>query len=466
MPKFLAAVLSTYDLSLENGTVLIDGELVKANIGIDGETITSISKNSLPASRKIDCTGKIVLPGVIDLHSHIREPGYEYKEDFDTGSKAAAAGGVTMFVDMPNVEPPTDSLATFEAKKKIAAAKSVVDFNHFVFPTLGEVSKIANAGAAGYKIFMVRGAYPHDPRICVEDQAKLYEMFQAIKKTGLPCLVHPSNMALFEVFYKEQREQSKNELKYITFGKAYTDELIYSTSVSILVLLAKRTGVKLHLVHTHSAEAIGIVAEAKKQGYDITAQVDPKYFVTTKEELAKLGPLVLPGGLLPPERVSTIWEALRSETIDVLATDHAPHTREEVIKTMENNPWEAPFGCPQLEHYLSVFLNEVNKGTISLTQLVKLSSINPAKIINVFPRKGAIRVGADADLVLVDMKKEITLTSEKVYSKVGWTPYEGRRVKGVPVMTIRRGEVIMQDGEVIGKPGSGSFVAPLGSRNH
>lgn len=455
------AILSTYDLSLENGKVLIEGNLVDANLGIIGEKIATISKTSLTSSRKIDCAGKVVLPGIIDLHSHIREPGYTYKEDFDTGSKAAAAGGVTMFVDMPNVDPPTDSLATLEEKKKIAAAKSVVDFNHFVFPTLSEVPKMAASGVAGFKIFMVRGAYPHDPRICVEDHAKLYEMFSEIQKTGLPCLVHPSNMALFEIFYDKERDQNKNDLKYISFGKAYTNELIYSTSVSILVLLAKSTGVRLHLVHTHSSEAIGIVAEAKRQGYDITAQVDPKYFITTKEELAKLGPLVLPGGLLSPERVSTIWDALRRETVDVLATDHAPHTKEEVIKTMEDNPWEAPFGCPQLEHYLSVFLNEVNKGTITLPHLVKLASTNPAKLINVYPRKGTIQVGSDADLVLVDMKKEKTLTSDKVYSKVGWTPYEGRKVKGIPVLTLRRGDVIMQDGEVIGMKGSGNFVPPL-----
>ena len=275
-------ILSTYDLCLENGKVLIDGNLIDANIGIIGEKIATISKTALDSSRKIDCTGKIVLPGIIDLHSHIREPGYTYKEDFDTGSKAAAAGGVTMFVDMPNVDPPTDSLATFEEKKKIAGGKSVVDFNHFVFPTPTEVPKMAGSGAAGFKIFMVRGAYPHDPRICVEDHAKLYEMFSVIQKTGLPCLVHPSNMALFEIFYDKERKQNENDLKYISFGKAYTNELIYSTSVSVLVLLAKSTGVRLHLVHTHSSQAIGIVAEAKRQGYDITAQVDPKYFITTK----------------------------------------------------------------------------------------------------------------------------------------------------------------------------------------
>lgn len=452
--------MASTDLVLEGGRVFLGGVLVETNVVIADGKVQAITREKVAGVKKVDVSGKVVLPGLVDLHSHIRDPGYTYKEDFETGSRAAAAGGVTMFVDMPNVEPPTTSLKTFEEKKAIASRKSIVDFNHFVFPTPSEVSKIAAGGAAGFKIFMVRGAYPHDPRICVEDHGMLYEMFKAVSKTGLPCLVHPSNMSLFEKFYAEHREKAPKEKEWISFGRAYVEELVYGTSVSALVMLAKRSGVRLHLVHTHSTMAIEEVRRAKAEGYDITAQVDPKYFISTAEELRRLGPLVLPGGLLGKGRVETIWEAIRTGTIDVLATDHAPHTRDEVIKTMDKNPWEAPFGCPQLEHYLSVFLNEVSKGSLTLDQLVRASSSTPAKIIGVYPRKGVIQVGSDADLVVVDLKKEKTLTSERVYTKVGWTPYEGRRVKGVPVMTVRRGEVIMEDGMVKAKKGSGMFVAP------
>ncbi|MDE1852432.1 MAG: dihydroorotase family protein [Thaumarchaeota archaeon] len=453
--------MTEYNLVLEDAKLFLGGELVEANLGINGEKIGAISKDELKGSRRLKLAGKVVLPGVVDVHSHIRDPGYTYKEDFETGSRAAAAGGVTTFIDMPNVDPPTASLATFEAKKKIAAAKSIIDFNHFVFPTLSEVQKIADAGAAGYKIFMVKGAYPHDPRICVEDHGTLLQMFKAVQKTGLPCLVHPSNMSLFEEFYKEHREAEPKDKDYISFGKAYIEELIYGTSVSILVMLAKKTGVRLHLVHTHSAMAIEILRKAKEEGYDITAQADPKYFMTTPEELRRLGPLVLPGGLLAKERTENVWNALNTGIIDVLATDHAPHTKKEVLTTMAKDPWTAPFGCPQLEHYLSVFLNEVNKGKMSLAQLVKISSTNPANIVGMFPRKGIIQVGSDADLAVVDMKGEKVLTGEKVYTKVGWTPYEGRKVKGIPVMTIRRGEIIMEDGEVTGKRGTGKFIPPI-----
>jgi len=457
--------LASYDLVIEDAHLFVDGELLEANLGIDNGVIAALSKGSMEGAKKLRLPGKVVLPGIIDSHAHIRDPGFTYKEDFETGSKAAAAGGVTMFVDMPNVEPPTNSLKTFEEKKQIAKRKSIVDFNHLVFPTPSEISKVARAGAAGYKIFMVRGAYPHDPRICVEDHGVLLKTFAAIRETGLPCFVHPSDMSLFEAFYEQRRKLEPKDAPWISFGKSYVEEEIYGTSVSTLIMLAKRTGVRLHLVHTHSEMSIGLIRQAKQAGYEnISAQVDPKYFITTKGELQRLGPLVLPGGLLPKHRVETVWEAMRTEVIDVLATDHAPHTRKEIVEKFDKNPWEAPFGCPQLEHYLSVFLNEVNNGTITLAQLMKLTTTNPSKLLGFYPKKGAIMVGSDADLAIVDMKKERTLTSEGVYSKVGWTPYEGRRVKGVPVMTIRRGEIIMEDGEVIGKPGSGHFVAPLQAR--
>jgi dihydroorotase (multifunctional complex type) len=453
--------LSDYDLVIENAQIYTSTGLVRANVGVQDGVIATLTKQRINASKKLNMEGKIILPGIIDTHAHIREPGFTYKEDFETGSKAAAAGGVTTVVDMPNVEPPTNSAQTFMDKRKIASSKSIVDFNHCVFPTPSEVAKIAEAGAIAYKIFMVKGAYPHDPRICVEDHAKLYEIFVEVQKTGLPCYVHPSNMSLFEAFYAKQRKEEPKDEGYISFGKAYTEELLYGTSVSTLVMLAKRTGVRLHLVHTHSEMAIELVQEAKKQGYAITAEVDPKYFIVTREELQRLGPLVLPGGLLSEHRVNVIWEALKSGIIDVLGTDHAPHTSNEVIAKFRQNPWEAPFGCPQLEHYVSVFLNEVNNGRLRLDQFVGMAIVNPAKLLNLFPKKGTIEIGCDADLVVVDMKKEVTLSGKKVYTKVGWTPYEGRKVRGVPVMTIRRGEIIMEEGEILAKPGSGIFVPPL-----
>ena len=163
---FHAVILTANDLVFECAHVFAEGNLVEANLGVENGVIETMTRDTLKGTKTLRLPGKLVLPGIIDSHAHIRDPGFTYKEDFETASRAAAAGGVTMVVDMPNVEPPTNSLKTFEQKKKIAARKSIVDYNHLVFPTPSEIQKVAKAGAAGFKIFMVRGAYPHDPRLC------------------------------------------------------------------------------------------------------------------------------------------------------------------------------------------------------------------------------------------------------------------------------------------------------------
>jgi dihydroorotase len=453
-----------HELVLENGLVFANEQLVGAHIGIDDGRVSAISKLSLPASSRIDCHGKIILPGFIDLHAHMREPGYTYKEDFESGSRAAAAGGVTFFVDMPNVEPPTSTVESFEEKKKLAGKKSIVDFNHFVFPTVNQIPELVKAGAAGFKVFMLKGVYPYDPRVCVEDHGKLFEIFEEVAKTNRLCSVHPFDLNLFNSLYDARRRDNPSEPKYKSYSIAYMDDSLYTISVSTLIQLAKRTHVRLHILHAHSRPALSLIRDSKEEGHEITCQVDPSYFVLGEREISSLGTLAVPGGFMSADETSIIWKALDSGLIDVLATDHAPHNRDEIMKGMEEDPRFAPSGSPQLEHYLSVFLDQVNKRTLSIERLVSLGSANPAKMINVFPRKGSIRLQSDADFVVVDMKKEMRISSDRLYTKVGWTPYEGRIVKGLPVLTIRRGEIIMEDGVVTGKPGTGQFIPPSDSK--
>ncbi|MBI2185003.1 MAG: dihydroorotase family protein [Thaumarchaeota archaeon] len=449
----------TVDLVIRNGRVLLPDGLLEAGIAVNEEKVVLVAKEpSLPkADKTIDASGKIVVPGLVDTHSHFREPGYTHKEDFLTGTKAAAAGGVTLAVDMPNCEPPTNSARTLEEKKKLAQAKAVVDFGHFVFPTLDEIPAIAEAGALGYKIFMVKGEYPHDPRICIDDHGKMLATLQAVAKTGLPCLIHPCNMEVFDELSRQAWAQGKKD--WITFGQVYVNDLVYSTAITTLLLMAKQTAVKMHLLHTHSLEGIRAIRRAKQDGVNVSAQVDPKYFIITREELDRLGPKALPAGLIGQERVQAVWDALNDGTIDVLATDHAPHTVEEV-NTALKDPWIAPFGCPQLEHYLSIMLTEVKKGKISLERLMTVCSEAPAKMIGLYPQKGSIRIGSDADFTVIDLHKRKKITNDKVYTKCGWTPYEGREVEGQPVFTIVRGNIVMEDGEVVGKPGSGRLTTP------
>lgn len=458
--------MTTFDLVIEGAQVFIDFNLHRANVAVENGKIAKISKLPLKGTKRLKLEGKILIPGLIDIHSHMREPGYTYKEDYITGSRAAAAGGVTMFVDMPNVKPPTDSLREFKIKKKIASEKSVVDFNHFIFPKLDQISSVARAGCAGFKIFMIKGEYPYDKRVCIEDRGEIYKIFKRISSTGLPCAIHPSDTSLIETMYKERIASRPHEPKFISYGKAFTDETVYATSVSTILFLAAATGVRIHILHVQSESAIDLIRKAKQsKKINVTAEVDPLFILTTKADLDRKGPLVIPGGLFSKSRSKAIWSALKEGTIDAISTDHAPHSKSEILKTAAKDPLLAPFGSPQLEHYLSVLLTAVNNGELSLSQLVRVVCTNPARIVNVYPRKGSIRVGSDADLVVIDMKREKTLSGERLYTKVGWSPYEGKKVKGLPVMTFVRGELVMENGKVLAKPGDGKFISPIVSES-
>jgi dihydroorotase-like cyclic amidohydrolase len=201
-----------------------------------------------------------------------------------------------------------------------------------------------------------------------------------------------------------------------------------------------------------------MISQAKARGRPVTYEINPHdVFLYNKwENLERLGPYAL-GWWVPESDGEETWKALCDGRADVIATDHAPHTREEKEEGWKNM-WKAPGGTPSLEWYLSLFLTEVNKNRISLERLIQLTSENPAKIFNVYPQKGAILVGSDADLVIVDMKKEGELNEEKVHTKCGWNPYSGMKIKGVPEQTIVRGNVVMENGEIIGKPGYGKYI--------
>jgi dihydroorotase-like cyclic amidohydrolase len=240
---------------------MIGGTLVDADLLIDGGLIAGILSrdNTTEAVEDIDATDRLVLPGIIDTHAHTREPGYTHKEDFLTASQAGAAGGVTTMIDMPNVEPPTDTVETYLEKRQLADSKSIVDWGHWVAGTkIQEIPKLAEAGATGFKIFQVSGAYPHDPRLAMNDEGDLLRAMRVVAETGLPLLVHPFNQRLFEQLSDEAFAAGK-PANWYTFAEVYTAEAIWHTAVNTLINLQALTGVRLNLVHTHSAGSLRLV---------------------------------------------------------------------------------------------------------------------------------------------------------------------------------------------------------------
>lgn len=452
------------DLVIKSGTICTSRGLFNAGLAIkDGKIHSIASDANLPeADEVIKAAGKIILPGVIDVHVHLRDPGYTHKEDFTTGTKAAAAGGITFVGDMPNVKPTLNTFDRFIKHKENAEGKAVVDYSHNPSGTvLGEISKIAEERPLSFKIFQMSDIgreYPHMPGIGVDDDGQLLQLFQEIAKTGIPVQVHPWNQSIWDAVTKECWEQGKFDAQ--SYGRAVRehDSIIFDSAISTLLFLQEASGVKLHILHVSSKRGIDMISEAKARGRPVTYEVNPHdVFLYNKwENIERLGPYAL-GWWVPESDGRETWEALVDGRADIIATDHAPHTKEEK-EVGWKEMWKAPGGTPALEWYLSLFLTEVNKGRMSLERLVQLTSESPAKIFQVYPQKGAIQVGSDADLVLVDMKKKGVLSDDEMYTKCGWNPYAGMRVQGAPVQTIVRGVVVMEDGEVIEKPGHGKYI--------
>lgn len=453
-----------YETRITGGHAMLGGILEPADLLIREGQIAAIVSSSSPsdALTTIVADGKVILPGIIDCHAHTREPGYTHKEDFLTASMAAAVGGITTMVDMPNVEPPTDTVERFEEKRSIAQQKSIVDFGHFVAGTnTTEIPKLAEAGATGYKIFQVSGAYPHDPRLAINDEGRLLETFRAIAKTGLPCLVHPFNQSLFEQLSREAFAAGKPPNEW-TFGEVYTTEAIWHTAVNTLLNLQELTGVRLHVVHTHSAGSLRLIRAAKAAGRPVTAALDPKYYHLTPDDLRRQRGRACPGGFITQDgaRMAEIWASLNDGTIDFIDADHAPHTLEEIAK-LEDDAWNAAMGSPQYDWQYSLTLTDVAAGKLPLSRAVELLASEPAKFLGIYPKKGAIIPGADADLVIVDLDRQTTLTDDGLYTKVGWTPYLGWTLTGYVELTMLRGTIIAEDRKIVGEPGYGTFVGGI-----
>ncbi len=454
--------MANYQTRVTGGQVYLGGQLVRADLLIDEGRIAGVvdGDNTVEAAETIDATDRLVLPGIIDTHAHTREPGFTHKEDFLTASKAGAAGGVTTMIDMPNVEPPTDTVETYLEKREKADATSIIDFGHWVAGTkLDEIARLADAGATGYKIFQVSGAYPHDPRLAMNDEASLLKAFRAIEKTGLPLNVHPFNQSLFEELSEEAFAAGK-PANWYTFGEVYTTDAIWHTAANTLINLQALTGVRLNLVHTHSAGSLRLIRAAKVKGQRVTASVDPKYYHLTRDDLMRLKGRACPGGFITEDadRMAEIWKSLNDGTIDSIDADHAPHTLDE-LEQMENDAWHSAMGSPQYDWQYTITLTDVNDGKITLRRAVELLSEAPARMLGIFPKKGALVPGSDADLVLVDIDREMTLTDDGLYTKVGWTPYLGWKVKGYVAMTMLRGTVVARDREIVGQPGYGQYIA-------
>lgn len=378
----------------------------------------------------IDCEGQFVMPGVIDTHTHLREPGHEEKEDFITASKAAARGGITTMFDMPNSIPVTDSVANLEAKYELAKGKMVVNHGFYIAAVEGNIGELKKASrACGVKLFL------GETTGGVGLPADLDAVFEVMQDK--PLVVHAEDRERVE----DRVKKFEGATDVSTYSQIRDSEAAYLALRKILHL-QKKHGTKLHVAHVSTERELEELRKFKNER--VTAEVTTHHLFMTKEAYDEKGTLVQ---INPPlrgiEDKEACWDALRDGLIDNIVTDHAPHLLSE-----KQLPYgEAPSGVPGLETLLPLMLDSVNHGEIGFERLVEAVCEKPAEIFGL-AKKGRIEVGCDADLVVVDMGREEKVGEKGYHSKCGWSPYDGWNLKGWPVVTVVNGEIVMRGGSV------------------
>ena len=424
----------TYDLVLRNGTVVNqDGEGLR-DIGIrDGRIAAIGAVPAQAAGAVLDCTGLHVLPGVIDSQVHFREPGATHKEDLESGSHAAVLGGVTAVFEMPNTDPLTTSEAALADKMARARSRMHCDFAFWVGGTrenagdVGELERLP--GAAGIKVFMGSST----GSLLVEDDAGVRAILARTRRRA--------------AFHSEDEFRLRERLDERVPGDpashpVWRDEATALRCTQRLVAIAEDVGARIHVLHISSAEEIDFLSGHKRCA---TAEATPHHLTLSAEDYPRLGTLLQ---MNPPVRApghrDRLWHGVSQGIIDVLGSDHAPHTLEEKRKPYP----QSPSGMTGVQTLVPVMLDHVAKGRLSLQRFVDLTSAGPQRVFGI-AGKGRIAVGYDADFTVVDLKRRATIRNEWIGSKARWTPYDDKAVTGWPVGTLVRGKRVMWEGELV-----------------
>lgn len=449
--------MRSVDLVIRGGTVLTPERRVQGGLAIDAGLIVAVAADeALPAAREvIDARGHYLLPGVIDSHVHFREPGLEYKEDWQSGTAAAACGGVTTVLEMPNTRPPTATVEALQLKQRCAARGAHVDYGIYGLlaqDNADQLAGLAEHGVIGFKCYMGEtvGAIP------APDDGVMLEEFETAARLGLRVAVHAENNGIMQRIIGRLKAAGRTD------PQAHVDsrpEICAVEAVSRAILFAGWTGARLHVCHESCKDVLPLVRAARRRGVDVTVETCPHYLLLTSEDMARLGPVLR---MNPPVRAAghdeALWAGLLDGTIDMMSTDHSPHSIEEKTRP---DIWHAVSGFPGVETAVPLMLTEVNRGRLGLERYVQVSATNPARAWGLYPRKGVLQVGSDADVIVVDMEREGKIRGAELHSKSKITPFEGVRTRGRPVCTIVRGRVVMREGELVGEPGWGRPLRPV-----
>lgn len=432
------------DLVIKNARLFIGDAIQPAEIAVDNGKISKIGKivGTEEVNQVIDARGALVLPGAIDVHVHFRDPGMTKKEDWYTGSRAAAAGGVTTVIDHPNTIPPTIDVESFKKKQK-AAKKSIIDYgiNAGVTRNLKSLKELWKLGAMAFgEIFMAESTASLNV-----NEITLKQALEVIGDLGAVACIHAEDEESRKKFF----HMLKENLEPGSYSKSRP---VLSEKIAVEKAIKLCENTKLHFCHISAYESLEAIRKAKTE--NITCEAAPHHLFLSTKDWKRLGTL---GKMNPPLRdfhsQQSLWAGLNDGTIDVVASDHAPHLEHEKMTDI----WSAPAGVPGVETMMPLMLMAVKRNLLTLKRLIEVTSLNPAGIFNL--KKGVLSQGYDADLIIVGKAAEIR--KEKLHSKAGWTLYNG--MEGIfPKMVISRGDIVLADGEITAKRGRGKFIPGKG----
>jgi dihydropyrimidinase len=453
-----------FDTIIRDGTVVTASDTYASDVGVTGGRIAAIARDLPPdnASTVLDAKGFLVIPGGIDVHTHLDMPfgGTTSSDDFETGTRAAAFGGTTTLIDFAIQYKGQSLRQALDTWMKKAEGKAVADYAFHCIITdvagaqLEEMGALVREGISTFKLFM---AYPG---VFMLDDATIFRaMLQAAKHGGMICM-HAENGGAIDVIVRRALAEGKTAPKYHALTRPTTAE---AEATARAIALAEMAGAPVYIVHLSCNEALEKVREARDRGLPAYAETCPQYLYLSLDNFDAPGFEGAKYVFTPPLREKwhqeKLWQGLARDTLQVVSTDHCPFCYKEQKELGKDDFTKIPNGGPGVEHRLSlIYSGGVHGGKFSANRFVELVSTAPAKLFGLYPRKGTIAVGSDADLVVFDPNAEQVISAKTHHMRVDYSMFEGIRVTGLPKVVLSRGRVIVQDGKFTGRAGAGEFI--------
>ncbi|MUT24747.1 allantoinase AllB [Mesorhizobium japonicum] len=446
-----------FDLGIKRAHIVGESRVDFGNLYVTDGKFAAISSEELSARDSVDASGRIVFPGGVDPHVHFNDPGFTAGEDFQTGSMAAVAGGITTVFEMPLTNPLTVDKPSFLLKKGEAAKKSVADFGLYLALTPDSCKHVGELMALepiAFKAFM-----SYSPEIPMVKDGELLAGMRAIRAANSRIAVHCENNDIITFLTAQLKKTGRNDPRaYVESRPDYSEWEAVQRAVTMAII----AGVHLHVVHSSTPEGAKFVAEARQAGHPISVETAQHFLFLDADDFERVGPFAQCN---PPLRArgnaDKLWEAIRNGQIDCVGTDHAPYTIEEKLRG-KGSVWDTPAGMNNIQSAIPLFLGEGIKRRIPLTRLARVYATAPAQLFNIYPKKGAITIGGDADMFLFDPSEEWVVDPKHTFYKQKWTPFEGMKVSGRVKRTWVRGTVVYEDaapiGSIVVEPGFGQFI--------